>query len=293
MGRVGRDRDPRLAKSGRVRRGRGSSVEHRARRLAADAARHSRRTCCRSGDIVTPFAIETAPTSGRAGPPALDSARWADDYNEVKALGAAVNSTRTPEQSSIARFWADGAGTETPPGHWNSIARAVSESLETPLVEKARLFALLNAAMADAAICAWDAKYAFAFWRPVTAIRNGDTDGNDDRSPTRPGARSSSRRRFPTTRPGHSTFSGAAATVLAMFFGTDEIAFTATSDFLPGVTRVRSRRFSDAAAEAALSRLYGGIHYRSANEDGLRAGIAIGAFAFGNVMQPTGKRARR
>ena len=166
------------------------------------------------------------------GPPALDSAAWAQDYNEVKELGAATGSTRTPEQSLIAQFWADGAGTETPPGHWNSIARDVSERLETPLIEKARLFALLNVALADAAICAWDAKYTYAFWRPVTAIRNGDIDGNDDTVADPTWSSFIVTPPFPDYVSGHSTFSGAAATVLALFYRTDDVAFTATSDFL-------------------------------------------------------------
>ena len=92
------------------------------------------------------------------GPPDLKSARYAADYNEVKALGAKVGSTRTPKQDLIALFWADGAGTETPPGHWNSIAQDVAAALGNTLDQNARLFALLNIAMADAAICAWDGK---------------------------------------------------------------------------------------------------------------------------------------
>jgi hypothetical protein len=107
---------------------------------------------------VRPFALRHGDDFRPPGPPALESATYARDYNEVKALGAAVGSTRTDEQTMIARFWADGAGTETPPGHWNTIARQVSDQLETPLPERARLFALLNVALADAAICAWDAK---------------------------------------------------------------------------------------------------------------------------------------
>jgi hypothetical protein len=242
--------------------------------------------------FVTPFALEHVADFRPAGPPALSSARWADDYNEVKDLGAAVSAIRTAEQSLIARFWSDGAGTETPVGHWNSIAQAVTGERATPLVDKARLFALLNVALADAAICAWDAKTAYFFWRPVTAIRNGDLDGNDETTadpawtsfiPTPP---------FPDYVSGHSTFSGAAAAVLAAFFGTDEMAFTAASDFLPGVTRDYAR-FSAAAADAALSRLYGGIHYRSANEDGLRAGVRIGEWVFDHTMRPATNRSRR
>ena len=135
------------------------------------------------------------------GPPTLDSAQWAADYNEVKALGAAVGSTRTADQTQIALFWADGAGTDTPPGHWNQIAQQVAAAQRNSLEENARLFALLNVALADAAICAWDAKYAYNFWRPVTAIRAGDTDGNDETAADPTWSRSSPRRRFPTTPP--------------------------------------------------------------------------------------------
>ncbi len=254
--------------------------------------RDSSRTCCLSGDSSRRSRSRNLRAVRPPGPPALDSAAWAQDYNEVKELGAATGSTRTPEQSLIAQFWADGAGTETPAGHWNSIARDVSERLETPLIEKARLFALLNVALADAAICAWDAKYAYAFWRPVTAIRNGDIDGNDDTVADPTWSSFIVTPPFPDYVSGHSTFSGAAATVLALFYRTDDVAFTATSDFLPGVTR-DFNSFSAAADEAALSRLYGGIHYRSANEDGLRAGVAIGAWTVRNVMRAEGDRSRR
>src|SRR5262249_19628681 len=147
----------------------------------------------------------------------------------------------------------------------------------------------LNLAMADAAICAWDAKYTFDFWRPVTAIRNGDLDGNPatDADPswssfivTPP---------FPDYVSGHSSFSGAAATILAMFFGRDNIRFTIGSDSLPGVPRTFSS-FSAAAEEAAASRLYGGIHFRSANEDGLQAGLEIGAWTITHFLEPKRRR---
>jgi hypothetical protein len=219
------------------------------------------------------------------GPPALTSTRYAADVNEVKQLGAATNSTRTAEQSMIALFWADGAGTETPPGHWNSIAQDVGAAQGNTLEDNARLFALLNLAMADAAVCAWDAKYAFNFWRPVTAIRNADTDGNADTEPDTAWRSFIATPPFPDYVSGHSTFSGAASVVLATFYGSDNIAFTTGSDALPGVERSFTS-FSAAAAEAADSRLYGGIHFRSANEDGLHAGIAIGHVAAENFLLP-------
>ena len=192
----------------------------------------------------------------------------------------------------IALFWADGAGTETPPGHWNSIAQRVGTSVGNTMEQNARVFALLNIAMADAAICAWDAKFTYDFWRPVTAIRNGDTDGNAATAGDPTWSSFIVTPPFPDYVSGHSTFSGAASRVLAMFYGTDNIAFTTGSDFLPGVAR-HFTSFSAAAGEAAVSRLYGGIHFRSANEDGLAAGVEIGDWTFMRYMQPKGNRSKK
>ena len=233
--------------------------------------------------FVTPFAMPTSNAFRPPGPPSISSARYLADLNEVNALGAAIGSARTPEQSVIALFWADGTGTETPVGHWNSIAQKIGADRGNTIEQNARLFALLNIAMADAAICAWDAKYTYDFWRPITAIR--DTfDLNWSSYITTPP--------FPDYVSGHSTFSGAAATVLAMFYGTDNIAFTIDSDFLPGVLRSFSS-VSAAANEAAISRLYGGIHFRSAIQDGLSAGIAIGQWMSTHYLQPKSNRSRR
>lgn len=241
--------------------------------------------------FVTPF---TRPDISQfRAPPPLDLASdsYAAEYDEVKQLGAAVGSTRTPDQDEIALFWADGAGTETPPGHWNSIARDVSAAQGNTMEQNARLFALLNVAMAEAAICAWDAKYAYNSWRPVTAIQNGDADGNDATVGDPGWSSFIVTPPFPDHVSGHSTFSAAASKVLAMFYGTDAIAFTTGSDFLPGVLRTFDS-FSAAASEAAVSRLYGGIHFRSANADGLTSGLAIGEWTFTNYMQPKGNRSR-
>src|SRR4029434_7167135 len=128
--------------------------------------------------FVMPFAMSSSSEFRPPGQPSLDSQQYAADYNEVKELGAAVGSTRTEEQTEIALFWADGTGTETPPGHWNSIAQTLADTRGNTLEENARLFALLNIAMADAAMCAWDAKYTFDFWRPVTAIAFAEPELN-------------------------------------------------------------------------------------------------------------------
>jgi len=242
--------------------------------------------------FVTPFAIATSSQFRPPGPPTLDGAGYLRDYNEVKALGAAAGAARTPDQDLIALFWADGAGTETPPGHWNSIAQEVGAALRNTMEQNARLFALLNIAMADAAICAWDAKYTYNFWRPVTAIRNGDTDGVAATVGDPTWSSFIVTPPFPDYVSGHSAFSGAASMVLALFYGTDEIAFTTGSDFLPGVTR-HFTSFSAAASEAAISRLYGGIHFRSANEDGLTSGRGIGEWTFTRYMLPKGNRSRK
>jgi PAP2 superfamily len=233
--------------------------------------------------FVVPFAMSSSSQFRPPGPPSLDSQQYASDYEEVKELGAAVGSTRTAEQTEIALFWADGAGTETPPGHWNSIAQTIADARGNTLEENARLFALLNIAMADAAICAWDAKYTFHFWRPVTAIAYAEPQLNWMSFIVTPP--------FPDYVSGHSTFSGAAATVLPMFYGTDDLPFSTGSDFLPGVYRSFSTCL-DAAEEAAVSRIYGGIHFRSASEDGLQAGISIGEWTATRYLQPKGNRSR-
>jgi hypothetical protein len=233
--------------------------------------------------FVMPFAMSSRSQFRPPGPPSLDSEQYAEDYDEVKELGAAIGSTRTEEQTEIALFWADGVGTETPPGHWNSIAQTIATARGNVMEENARLFALLNIAMADAAMCAWDAKYTFHFWRPVTAINFAEPQLNWMSFIVTPP--------FPDYVSGHSTFSGAAATVLARFYGTEDLPFTTGSDFLPGVYRSFATCL-DAAEEAAVSRLYGGIHFRSTNEDGLRAGISIGEWTGTRYLQPKGNRSR-
>ena len=239
-----------------------------------------------------PFAMTDHSQFRPSGPPSLDSAKWASDYNQVKALGAAVGSTRTPDQTQIAQFWADDAGTETPPGHWNHIAQDVGAAQGNTLEQNARLFALLNIALADAGICAWDAKYTYHNWRPVTAIRNGDTDGNPATEPDPTWSSFIGTPPFPDYVSGHSTFSSAAATVLALFYGRDDISFTTGSDFLPGVFR-SFRSFFAAASEAADSRVYGGLHFRFASDDGLAAGLSLGEWTFTHYLQPKGDRSRK
>ncbi|MBD2069041.1 phosphatase PAP2 family protein [Leptolyngbya sp. FACHB-671] len=225
---------------------------------------------------VTPFVMRSGSQFRPDGPPALSSAEWAAEFNEVKTLGGVNSTVRTTEQTEMANFWADGAGTFTPPGHWNLIAEQLSVVRRNTLVENARLFAMLNVAEADAGIAAWDAKYIYDLWRPITAIRLADQDGNPNTVADPTWTPLVITPPFPEYVSGHSTYSGAASTVLASFFG-DNTPFETTSIGLPGVVRSYSS-FSQAADEAGMSRVYGGIHFQSGNQDGLVMGRALGRY---------------
>jgi hypothetical protein len=232
---------------------------------------------------VTTFVLRRSTQFSPDGPPRLSGQRYAREYNEVKAIGAQNSTTRTPEQSSIARFWY-----EPSPAGWTRIGRVVAQSRGLNPWDTARLLAVLNLAMADAFIAGFQTKYEVDFWRPVTAIRAGDTDGNDatDGDP----AWSS----FLNTPPNpdytstHSVLGGAAADVLRRFFGSDHVPFTITSGVpFAGITR-SFRSFSEAASENGESRIYAGIHFRSAVEDGIKQGNRIGGFVFTHALRPVG-----
>lgn len=231
---------------------------------------------------VTPFAMSSGSQFRPVAPPALNSAEYASAVNEVQVIGAQNSPTRTADQTSIARAWAFGAGTVTPPGAWNKIAQNLAGSQS--ISENARMFAMLNVAMADAGIASWDAKYHYDLWRPIHAIREANIDGNDATvqdanwlpllTPTPP---------FPSYTSGHSTFSRAAADVLAFFLGTDAINIVFNGD----MGEVRLLTSLDAAAnEAGLSRIYGGIHFNFDNVAGQWAGANIADWVTSNYFLP-------
>jgi hypothetical protein len=238
----------------------------------------------------------TSPTQFRpAAPPALSNIEYAAAVNEVRELGRFDSTTRTAEQTEIALFWADGGGTFTPPGHWNQIAAEMALSRGNTLAENARLFALLNIAEADAGIAAWDAKYAYDLWRPIDAIRRGDTDGNDLTTTDSTWTPLLKTPPFPTYTSGHSTFSGAADAVLTSIFG-PAVHFTSTSDdhnsfsLRPlAASQIITRSFgsfAQAADEAGRSRIYGGIHFDFDNINGLAAGRALGQYVVEGILRP-------
>jgi RTX calcium-binding nonapeptide repeat (4 copies)/PAP2 superfamily len=225
---------------------------------------------------VTPFAMTSGSQFRPSGPPALDSAKYAEEFNYVKEIGKIDSLTRTPDQTAIAKFWANGAGTFTPPGHWNQIAEEASSLTGQSLEDSARLFALLNITLADAAISCWDTKYHYNFWRPITAIRQADTDNNPNTTADAQWTPLLATPPFSEYTSGHSTFSGVADAVMSSVFGSD-YGFGDRGDRT--INNLRTyENFSEAADESGISRLYGGIHFMSANVDGLNAGRNLGNY---------------
>lgn len=229
---------------------------------------------------VKPFALKSGSEFRPPAPYALTSKQWAKDYVEVKKLGAKIGSTRTTEQSDIARFWAlVGPATYNPVAHQLSAARGLN------VIDNARLFALFSIAAADAGVAIFEAKYKYNFWRPVTAIRNGDLDGNKatERDPNwEPFMRTPMHPEYPCA---HCTFQSTAASVLQTFFGTDTAEFKLTSTTAPGVTR-NFTKLSDYVAEVVIARVYDGVHYRTSGEAGAAMGRKIGQYTVQNYLKP-------
>ena len=232
---------------------------------------------------VTPFAMTSGSQFRPSGPPALDSAKYAEELNYVKEIGKIDSLTRTPDQTAIAKFWANGGGTFTPPGHWNQIAEEASTLTGQSLEDSARLFALLNIAEADAAIACWDAKYQYNSWRPVTAIRQADKDNNPNTTADPLWTPLLTTPPFAEYTSGHSTFSGAADAVMSSVFGSD-FGFADKGD--KSVNTLRTyENFAQAADESGISRVYGGIHFMSANVDGLSSGRNLGNYVVQNFLK--------
>lgn len=225
---------------------------------------------------MTPWAIVSPSQFRPAGPPALASSRYAADFNETITMGGRTTTSPTPEQV-VATFWNGNT-----PLYWNRILHQVSEAYHLTLSDNARLFALLNLAMADAAIACWDAKWQFQFWRPVTAVAFADQDGNPDtdlNTSWTPWLVTPAHPEYPS---GHSTVSGAAAAILADYFG-DATSFTIDSETAPGAIRSFDS-FSAALHEIHNARVWGGIHFRSACVDGSAVGEAVAVFIREHAM---------
>jgi PAP2 superfamily len=217
---------------------------------------------------VTPFVLRSGDEFRPPPPPRLSSRRYAAALNEVQAFGVATGSARTPDQTQIGKFW-----TAPIQNYWNEIAQTVTTERDRSIVHAARTFAQLDVAFADATIAFYDAKYAYHFWRPITAIRNADSDGNR-RTFADPGWTPLATTPADPSYPGaHSVISAAAARILASQYG-NCFRFSVTSEVLPGVLRSFGS-FSQAAEEAGVSRIYAGVHTRIDHVAGKRLGDEV------------------
>jgi hypothetical protein len=218
----------------------------------------------------------------------VQSAGYTADFQQVKDYGGTNSTLRTADQTNIAYFWVDGPGTASPPGHWNRIAATVSAEQGLTLEQNARLFALLGVAQADTGIATWEAKVHFDTWRPMYAINTATMDGNPLTIQDASWAPLIPTPSFGAYTSGHSAFSMAGATILANFFGTDDIAFTTDTEspFLPQGYERSFGSFSEAALEAGMSRIYGGIHWMSDNLDGSILGANVANNAYNSYFLP-------
>jgi hypothetical protein len=229
---------------------------------------------------VTPWVL-ARPSQFRLPPPlALNSADYIADLNEVRVMGSLASTTRTSDQTEFALFWALNT-----PLAWDRVAAQLSAARGLSLIENAHLFAVLNVTLADAITACWDSKYRYTFWRPVTAIRAGAALGDPDANwqplldsltgtPAHP--------EYPSA---HSTYSGAAVFILAAIFG-ENTSFSVVSEIRPGTRSYAS--FSEAIAEIADARVFGGIHLRNSCARGNSLGRAVADYVSRHAMRAPG-----
>jgi membrane-associated phospholipid phosphatase len=228
---------------------------------------------------VTPFALTFSSQFRPGPPPELTSQTYTNDFNEVKSLGGPHSPAATSEQQLIGVFW-NGAIQN----YWNEITQMATLSNNLTTAQAARLFALVNLSLADTVIAFYDAKYTYTFWRPVTAIRAADTDGNPDTQPDPNFLPETRTTAADASYPGaHGAISAAAAAVLASFFGTDQFSFNLTSEVFAGVQR-SFISFSGASQEAFVSRIYAGQHFRFDQAAGAQLGNSVAGFVVTNLL---------
>jgi hypothetical protein len=227
---------------------------------------------------VEPFLIRSSSQFRSEGPLPLTSRRYAREFEEVKAFGSAGSDVRSGEQALAARYWA-----ENPPGTWSRIFRTLSAQQGLSLVENARFFATLYLTAADALISVWDDKAHWSFWRPITAIREADTDGNPRTEPDSGWLPLIATPPYPEHPSGHAGLSGSIVKTLQQFFGTDKVAWSDTNN--AGLTRSFTR-FSQAIDEIVDARVWSGIHFRTADEQGERIGRQVARYREEHYFQP-------
>ena len=233
---------------------------------------------------VRPFLIQSSSQFRTDGPNALTSTAYAEDFNEVKALGSLNSMTRSPEQTHIALFWGQSAG--GPALFWNRVARGLiaDPQYAVDMVDSALLFAMIHLSAADAAINCWNDKYYWDFWRPWNAIPRAAEDGNPDTEPD-PSWMALLTAPYPEHPSGHLSLDGAAVEALRIFFGTNQVRFGVTSTRFPGETRYFDR-FSDALNEIVDARVYSGLHFRTADVQGRILGRKVAQYMARHYFQP-------
>jgi hypothetical protein len=230
--------------------------------------------------IMAPWVIQSPSQFRPSGPPALTSTQYTTDYDETQSKGRQNSLTRTPDETNFSLFWAS----TNPASFWDPVAISLADQRHFKMSRTSRLLAHVNLALADAAIGCWEAKYVYNFWRPITAIQLGSADGNNDTGgdPTwvplivTPG--------FPEYPSGHSCVSGAAGQILTHYFG-DHTPVTVGSNTMPGVTR-QFPNLTAALEEVKSARVFAGIHFRTACNDGQALGIGVADYILANSLLP-------
>lgn len=245
------------------------------------------------GTLMAPFVVQNNSQFRPKAPFPVNSSQYKTDYEEVKAKGARAEHTRTPDETEIGVFWVEQASSG-----WNRFARNMISSKKMDAWRTARLFALMHTAMTDGISGCFEAKYHYFYWRPETAIRLGDNDGNNNTTgdanwlpsyteiPNPNPSMNVYTPPIPDYPSAHAAFGGVAAEVLRLFFGSDKIAVDQTSPTLPNVTRHYSS-ISQAAWDNSTSRVYVGYHFRNACLEGEKQGRQIGNYVFNHSFQET------
>jgi hypothetical protein len=231
---------------------------------------------------VTPFALSSGSQFRPPPPPAVNSPRYTTDFNEVKSLGEINSTTRSADQTDIGRFW----GAAPVQNVWNQIAQIASMSFHNTLEQNARMFALLDTSVADGVISLYDSKYVYHRWRPVTAVQAADNDDNPDTIGEPNWTPLAATALDPSYVGAHAEISESAAVALRDFFGTDRLDFSLTTPSLPSIAR-SFQSFSQAADEAAVSRIYAGQHFRYDEDAGQALGDEVGDFVVHSILGPT------
>jgi hypothetical protein len=234
---------------------------------------------------VVPFALASGTQFAPKPPPTLTSEEYTASFNEVKELGAANSTTRTADQTKVAQLWANVNTPTTVWFVWNNVARTVAIERNTTTVENARLFALLNISMHDALQTTMTSKFVHGLWRPVTAIRRAEEDGNPNTAPDPNWSSLIGNPPYPTYAGNHAAIGTSQATILALFFGRDDISFQHTWEGTGGATRSYAG-FTTMANEEERSRVWGGIHFTFDQTAGQSAGRNVANYVFQNFLTP-------